>query len=121
MSLLGRKQADRFVQQGDLLLVPLDAKPDLAGLEEGPAVLAYGEVTGHSHRVVADEDGKVRFFRSDSNAYLLVEGGALLLHEEHGSHRLAPGWYESRIQREKTLEQAGWKTVEQAGWKRVVD
>jgi hypothetical protein len=99
----------QFIQQGDVVLLPLTKAPNITAMPEVEAVMAYGEATGHSHRVVGD---RVRFFRNETNAFLLIEGnGATLVHEEHGSHFLDPGWYERRIQREKTLEEAGWRKV----------
>ena len=101
----------RFLHQGDVVIVPLDGPPaDLATCTQQPEpILAYGEVTGHSHRVNGE---RVRFFRNDVNAYLLVEGDdAILVHEEHTHRRLAPGWSKVNIQREKSLEEVGWRSV----------
>lgn len=105
------EKTHRFLHQGDVLLIPLDAAPeDLTScIEQKEPVLAEGEVTGHAHRVNGQ---RVRFFRNDTNAYLLVEGDdAILVHEEHTHRRLAPGWSKVVIQKERSLEDVGWKPV----------
>lgn len=101
----------RHVHQGDVYVMPLGSPPDVSMCTEEPeAVAAYGETTGHKHQFHGE---RVRFFRADEmRAFLLVEGdGATLMHEEHGHHRIAPGWYEVRRQREASLEEAGWRAI----------
>lgn len=76
------------VRQGDVLLVRTgDAENDSA-LTGAPVVLKHGEVTGHSHRFMAD-DG------------VMLKGGSLnlyrkkpLVHEEHAPIEVAPGAYD---------------------------
>lgn len=59
-------------------------------------VLAYGEVTGHAHRIVA---GEVEMWTADKLRFMVVgDEGATLNHEEHGPMELEPGIYEVRIQ-----------------------
>ena len=87
-------------RQGDVLLVPTTkptAKLTPIPLESGRAVLAIGEVTGHSHTVeavqfVVNEATLQRYFRTDKPT--------TVRHEEHGALELPSGWYEVRIQRE---------------------
>ena len=51
-------------RQGDVLLRAIDAIPDSATFtverDAGRIVLAYGEVTGHAHAIVAPE-GRIHF------------------------------------------------------------
>jgi hypothetical protein len=66
-----------------------------------PTVLAYGEVTGHSHRFdegsdVAELDGNILHIKKDN---------AELKHEEHKTHVFEPGIGEVTIQREYTMGQ----------------
>ena len=60
-------------------------------------VLAYGEVTGHAHRIC---EGSVEMWSADKLRFMVVgEEGATLSHEEHGPMRIEPGTYEVRIQK----------------------
>jgi hypothetical protein len=75
------------------------------------ATVAFGELTGHSHRLaLEDQDAAevleigdgifVRISRSGGS----IEGGATFIHEEHGPVRLPAGNYQVTIQREYTPE-----------------
>lgn len=96
------------MRQGDVFLRPAST---VAGRRlDGPVVLAYGEVTGHAHQVVADpadvgETPPAALFEDPDGArYLLVERPCLLVHEEHGPIHLAPGAYHVIRQREYSPE-----------------
>jgi hypothetical protein len=58
---------------------------------DGKNVLAYGEVTGHAHRVTS---GTVEFLKFQAKTYLRVIDTATLKHEEHKTIVLPPGDYE---------------------------
>ena len=95
LSGLFRRKATGQIAQGDVLLVPIDALPVTAEREtihpSNLTVLAYGEVTGHAHRV----HGETRHFRDTKQehiSYLQVIGKDVSLkHEEHGPHALTTG------------------------------
>ena len=96
----------RFIaRQGDVLLIRIDEIPsDAAPCEvNGDVILAYGEVTGHAHRL---EAGKAKAFAKggawDPSAERFIQAleGAELRHEEHAAILLPPGNYQIRIQRE---------------------
>lgn len=70
-------------------------------------IVAYGEVTGHKHELIADPacemDVRISIAEDSTggNLFVKVEGGnALLKHEEHHTITLAPGDYRMYIQRE---------------------
>jgi hypothetical protein len=94
------------VRQGDVLLIPIDeAKVPRRLTQDPPAmgsgvVLAFGEATGHAHVVLSDR--ATRFRDDGGDAYLRVAGQAPvpLVHEEHATILLAPGWYRQATQRE---------------------
>lgn len=70
-------------------------------------VLAYGEMTGHSHAIAqADVDG-AEIYEMEESAFLRVtaDGGISIVHEEHGPIQVAPGEYEIRIAREYDEEE----------------
>jgi len=63
-------------------------------------VLAWGEQTGHAHRVTAGTNGAVTLGQVGSATYMIVtDAPATLDHEEHGPVTIPEGTYEVRIQR----------------------
>lgn len=98
-------------RHGDVVLVGIDMLPEnqdtmrIKKARNQP--LAYGEVTGHSHRVVGvadvyvDEDG--------TPSFLEVKGDSRIVHEEHKPIELEEGFYEIRQQRE--YRPGGWDYV----------
>jgi hypothetical protein len=97
-------------RQGDVILKRIKSVPEEAKEEKvKKIVLAYGEVTGHSHQIA---EGKARLFKYDEKTYLSVTSPyAALKHEEHREIQLPEGDYEVVIQ----------KNYEPSGWKKVVD
>jgi hypothetical protein len=63
-------------------------------------VLAYGEVTGHSHRI--EDPATAEVFELNGQLYLKVSDPARLIHEEHKPITLPPGAYRVWMQREYT-------------------
>ena len=78
-------------QQGDVTFERLTELP-VGTRKEAGRILAYGEATGHAHRLTDASDGLL--VDIDGQLYLSVgAGGAQVLHEEHGTVRLDPGDY----------------------------
>lgn len=82
---------NNIIRQGDVLIMrvsklPKDAKP--AKRDSGKIVLAYGEVTGHSH-AIADKSAKS--FLCGNDLYLQLESEVEVTHQEHGTVILEPG------------------------------
>jgi hypothetical protein len=93
-----------IVRQGDVLIFAAKSIPDkLTAIERdnGRVVLAYGEVTGHSH-AIADLDATLFSAPSTTDRFLRImnASGVDLVHEEHSAIALPPGDYVVRIQRE---------------------
>lgn len=83
------RQGDVFIQQC--------SKPNMENaIKQNDLVLAEGEVTGHAHRVV----GKAVLLMVATKMYLECLERCHVVHEEHGSIELDPGYYEIRRQRE---------------------
>jgi hypothetical protein len=108
------KRSTAILRQGDVALAPT-SKPRAAltavPLDAGRVILAYGEVTGHAHQVIADvpvHGGALPYALFTDPAtgqrHLHVEAPCSLAHEEHGPIALAPGWYEVIRQREYSPE-----------------
>jgi hypothetical protein len=92
-------------RQGDVFLIKVDALPVGAKVETvgDSVVLAYGETTGHSHRLNTHIDGLTMYAWKEDKLVELRQPGELR-HEEHDPIALAPGFYKVVIQREYTPE-----------------
>ena len=89
----------KLARQGDVLLRRIDELPKQKAVKRVNGVLAYGEVTGHSHQV--DNLTRAEVLEIDDRLYLRVgEEGVLIVHDEHSPLSLPAGDYEVTIQRE---------------------
>lgn len=98
-------------QQGDVLLKKLNQLPKgikPKELDNGHIVLAYGEVTGHAHRI--KDTANSMFYEKNGKSYLVVKKPVDLTHEEHHAQSIPTGIYEIGIVREydylKDMERA---------------
>lgn len=89
-------------RQGDVFLRRIEAVPAAAQpvKREGDVILAYGEVTGHAHRIVAPLEAVDVLQEAERRIILNVRQQVTVTHEEHKSIVLPPGLYESYVQRE---------------------
>lgn len=92
---------NRQYRHGDVFLHQVAELPSSATPEhvDGDVILAFGEVTGHAHRI--REAARVSVWSVGAQRYLVIEGEepVALTHEEHATIMVPPGIYESRIQR----------------------
>lgn len=88
-------------RQGDVLIRRIASLPTKKAQPRLTGILAYGEVTGHAHKVETLEHAEV--LEIDGGLYLRVaEEGVRIIHEEHAPVVLPKGNYEVEIQREYT-------------------
>ncbi len=87
-------------RQGDVFLRRVDQLP--AKVKKlNTNVIAYGEVTGHAHKVEVDAGGGVTLVEDEQgNMFVCVKGNASMVHDEHGQINLTEGVYGVTIQRE---------------------
>ena len=97
------RHGDVFVERVAAEAIPAEAQIRRDG------VVAYGEVTGHAHRVV---DGLL-YEAADGTVYIEAETATTLTHEEHGVIPLPAGIYRVTQQRE-------WDPYAEAA-RRVID
>lgn len=76
------------MRQGDLLIELVDDIPKNAKLQNS-LVLAYGEVTGHCHRI--KDAGTATLFADDDTLFVDTEKATWVIHDEHGPVKLDPG------------------------------
>ena len=111
-----------IIRQGDVLLSQVKSLPkgcELATGQERKIILAWGEVTGHHHRIedhihisaeAASEIADAAIARAKARLwvhptgtrYLEVTEPVSLTHEEHSAHTIPPGIYEIPNQVEYT-------------------
>lgn len=89
-----------LIRHGDVLIQRVSKIPGkLVPLPH--AILAHGEVTGHSHRIENPAD--VELFEVDGTLYLRVKSeSAALIHQEHATLQIPHGEYKVWRQREYT-------------------
>lgn len=94
---------DKHVRQGDVLLVKVGKVP--AKVKRlGTNIVAYGEVTGHCHKVEVDAGDVTLVEDEEGNMFVNVKGKATMKHDEHAPIGLDEGSYKVVIQREYTPE-----------------
>lgn len=88
-------------RQGDVLITPLNSNYSATKDDKvvSSGVLAYGEVTGHAHRIVK---GQAELYQTIAGLMFLkvLSEFATLGHEEHEDINLPMGDYEVKQQRE---------------------
>ncbi len=91
----------RLIRQGDVMLTQVDALPPGAVKMDGPVIVAYGEVTGHCHKIEAGAD---MFQLVDGRRFVVCGQDTEVVHDEHDPLTLMSGVYEVGIQREYSPE-----------------
>lgn len=95
-------------RQGDVLIRSIDKLPKEAKKLKDK-VMAYGEVTGHTHRF--DNPDLVDRYEYNEKLYLQVYQPATIIHEEHGPQVILPGLYEQIQEREYDYYEESLRTV----------
>jgi hypothetical protein len=92
---------DTIYRQGDVLIRRISSLPTQKAALRANGVLAYGEVTGHAHKV--EQLTRAEVLEIGAGLYMRVsEEGVRIVHEEHAPITLPAGNYEIEIQREYT-------------------
>ena len=95
------------MRHGDVQLTLVKKLPEDAVLLKDRKELAYGEVTGHAHRIDVGE----LFQTKNGDLYLKVEKLAKVSHEEHKTKPVKPGIYRIGIKRQYVPESGTWANV----------
>lgn len=82
--MIHRKNGSGIIRQGDVLIKPIDKIPSTAKLVKNN-ILAYGEVTGHSHKIIGD--GATCFADGDGELpdYVATSQDVKVAHDEHSA------------------------------------
>ena|SRR5258708_29180588 len=97
-----------IIRQGDVLLKQIKTIPTNAKKLKDK-VLAYGEVTGHSHRFEDPEN--IDRYEYEGKTYLQVYNPTPLIHEEHNPLIIPVGDYEQIQEREYNYIEESMKKV----------
>lgn len=93
-----------IARQGDVLLFKVPALPEGAKdvtPKDGDVILAFGEVTGHAHRIRRGEKPSARIFDLNAERYLQIAERVALTHEEHTAVFLKKDIYQQAFQVEE--------------------
>jgi hypothetical protein len=86
-------------RQGDVLIRQIKSLPTQKAQPRLTGILAYGEVTGHAHRV--EDLTQAEVLEVGKSLFLRVgPEGVRIVHEEHAPITLPAGNYEVEIQKE---------------------
>jgi hypothetical protein len=89
----------KLYRQGDVLIKRIKAVPQTTAKKRENGILAFGEVTGHCHKVENLNEAEVLEVGND--LYLRVsEDGVRIVHDEHSPITLPAGNYSVVIQKE---------------------
>lgn len=92
-------------RQGDVLLVQVEGEGIIVGQpiprEGRKIVLAYGEVTGHSHAIA---DAGVKFIQVGAERFLTSDKPFTVKHQEHAPISVPAGTFKVVRQREYSPE-----------------
>ena len=94
----------KILRQGNVLLIMTPALPkDAAAVktDNGDIILAYGETTGHAHRIKNPIE-KAKMWDAGAERFLHVMETVALTHEEHSAINIGPGVYRVAIQTQYT-------------------
>ena len=96
-------------RHGDVMIASTESIPEEAK-KRNDLVLAYGEITGHAHRV--ESDSHAELYELEDLLFLEVfDSTARVVHEEHNTIELKPGRY--RVWRQREYDPNEWeRTVE---------
>lgn len=96
----------KMFRHGDVLLIPTDSIPSDAKVLNRKE-LAFGEITGHAHRIDVGE----LFETKEGKLYLRVKKLTKVSHEEHKTKPVPEGVYIVTQKRQYNAEN-GWERVQ---------
>ena len=93
----------RVIRQGDVMAIPLDSAPEGERTYQKSRLIRRGE-HGGKHEIATLERAHIFSIVDEATniatRYIEVLDNTQIVHNEHGSVQLSPGFYAIRIQRE---------------------
>ena len=100
-----------YYRQGDLGITPIKELPANLKKVESP-ILAYGEITGHNHRLLERTANQFEVLEDEKgNTYLKINQPTDLVHEEHKKITIEKGLYFISHEREYDYAEQELKRV----------
>lgn len=91
----------KYVRHGDVLLSPVESLPEGTTIaHKGEHVLAWGEITGHAHRLRVKNQDNLKVIQAADGLYLCLMEVGTLTHEEHAKVEIPAGTYKMNFERE---------------------
>lgn len=87
-------------RHGDVLLVPVETSEGVEVKHSGQYPLAFGEVTGHSHRLTVKNPANMKVYQAGDKLFVCLLEVGTLTHEEHKTIEIQPGTYRRDMERE---------------------
>lgn len=101
-----------FARHGDVLLVPVDKPEGELVAHKGMFPLAFGEVTGHSHKLAVKNPDNLKVYQKGVSLFLVLMEVGTLTHEEHSTIEIQPGTYRRDMEREWDYAQKSMRKVQ---------
>ena len=88
--------------QGDVGIVKISAPDKQVSWKkvESGFIVAYGEISGHNHKLVADRETIVEIAQDENGYFLRTNGKVTLVHQSHPAQTIERGIYFVPLQTE---------------------
>jgi len=100
---------DKWIRHGDVIITRITAEEyeNLHFPHKSDTVIAYGEATGHHHKLQAQAgQAQVLVNKSQETQAFSVKSDTKLVHEEHATVTIPKGYYKVEFEKEyEPLEQ----------------
>lgn len=91
----------KIYRHGDVLIKEIDKLPSNLAKKKD-TIVAYGEATGHNHKLVELELGTLEVYQSkDGKIYFTATQPVNISHQEHKTITIEPGSFIIDIERER--------------------
>ena|SRR3990167_10177061 len=91
----------KHIRHGDVLLTKIDTLPEGKEIQhKGQHILAWGEVTGHAHRLTVKDKDDMKVVESGGITFISLVAPAPLTHEEHRQLEIPSGIWKLTFERE---------------------
>ena len=101
---MNKLKSNEECRHGDLSFHALKELPkNLKEIKhDGSFILAFGEATGHHHKITVKDKDDLKIYQDAEGRYIMdVKGEATLTHQEHDTITFASGVYIQEIETER--------------------
>lgn len=99
-------------RHGDISFTPVEKAEGKEIVASNKYIVAYGEVTGHTHTLTTRSKSGIRVFQNEKGErFIDITGKASLKHQEHNELQIEQGIYKVGLEREYDYFGEMMKTV----------